>query len=138
MPDVTVDFDGIVEKPKMEPGKQYNFAIKKAPLLKKTEKPNKKTGQLTNYISVVLEASDPNDDRFTWEVYQSWFLTPAALEQPDPVISLRKFLVISGIGWDAGRFSTESLLGQEFPGTIKYQKDSPFPNLATILVGGGA
>lgn len=133
MPTVDINLNEVVEKPRLPAGQALPLGIMQA-TLEMSKTVNKNTGKIEPLVKAILYCTDPEwADR---KIYQNWSMAPGALSSDDPTFSIKKFFAIVGFKYNSdGTFSTEDLSTIQFVGTIKYQADSNFPNLATVLRG---
>jgi len=133
MPELDINLNEVVEKPKLPAGQPFTFAIVQAtPEIAKN--PNKKTGVREPLIRATLRVLDAGWEDRSFD--HRWSMSPGALSSDDPTFSIKKFFTVVGFQWSPdGKFSTEDIQTLKFVGTVKYKEGSGYPNLATIQRG---
>lgn len=133
MPNVGINLEEVVEKPRLPAGQPFTFQILKAEL-GLAKNPNKNTGKQEAKIGCELLPMDPGwEDR---KVYHTWSLAPGALSSDDPVMSVKKFFQVIGFKWNPdGSFNTEDMQVMKFVGECKYEEGNNFARLAKVIAG---
>jgi len=133
MPNVGINLNEVVEKPRLPGGQPFTFHFKKSEL-GLSKNPNKKTGKQEGLISCIIQPLEADwNDR---DVYHTFSLSPGALQSDDAVISIKKFFTTVGFQWGPnGEFSNEDLYSIKFVGEIKYEEGNNFPRLAKVVQG---
>lgn len=131
MPQVGINLNEVVEKPKLPPAQPFAFGFTKCELgIAKNE--NKNTHQREPLIRAELYVVTPG-----WEhvkVYANWSLSPGALSSDDATFSVKKFFLTVGHSWNPdGTFSTEEMSLIKFVGTVTYEEGKGFAKLATVI-----